>query len=110
MSGESEILQRAEDNERLRREAIAELESTRAELNTTIRELSAARADTLKLSKLLADRDQKLDRIMAERREKEATDAELIRSLSAQVERLKKQTARPVRLMAKRILRSKPHA
>lgn len=90
----------AEDNERLRRLAVTELESTRNELNAVIRELSVAQADAQELARMLAARDEKLATLLDELAAAKAGRAAPVQSNVSTMTRVK----RRVRRLAKKFL------
>ncbi|MBB1482823.1 hypothetical protein H5392_02980 [Tessaracoccus sp. MC1865] len=104
----SELAQRAEDNDRLRREVVRELEATRGELSALVQELNRAQSDALTLAGKLADRDvvlqQLVDTHAAEKSELNTTINELKRQLENQqtAKRPLSTPARPARSLAVR--------
>lgn len=96
--------QRADENERLRRLAAEELASMRIELARALEDRVVLHHDL----NLLAERlSQQEDLTFAARGELVEAVATSERQ-AAHIARLKKQTARPVRLLAKKILRRSP--
>lgn len=109
MDSENDWQQRALDNERLRRLATAELESTRDQLADTVQRLQKARADLIKCNELLvaavAEHEvlhQDKAAVIAELAEANA----IIGRQKAHIERLKQQLARPLRQVAKKAVRT----
>ncbi|MFD0866213.1 hypothetical protein ACFQ06_10400 [Tessaracoccus lubricantis] len=101
------LQQAAQDNERLRKALVAELEGMRGEMTTLVAELASARDDARVIAERLVERDIAYDELRDKLSEQEAVNRESLETIAAQkrhIERLKKQLSRPVRALAKRAL------
>lgn len=108
MASMDEWQQRAVDNERLRRLAVSELESTRDQLADTGNQLQRTRADLVKTNDLLVAALQQSEAALGKNSELEASLAEsqdVVARQKAYIERLRTQVGRPLRTAARQTIR-----
>lgn len=109
MDSIDEWQQRAVDNERLRRLAVEELESTRDQLADTVEQLQMTRADLVRTNSLLVNaiaEHEELTQKLAETDESLAAAVDTVSRQQAYIDRLRQQLARPMRQVIKKAARS----
>ena len=109
MASMDEWQQRAVDNERLRRLAVSELESTRDQLADAVSQLQKTRADLIQTNEILVAAVAEHEELTLEKEElaqalNEATD--IVKRQKAYIDRLRHQLDRPMRQVAKKAVRT----